>query len=363
MWFFKKKKENIHEEINPLKQKIYDDARRKMELNYLSQKQIEKVIANNQDVDFLDDEMKNELNYPDLEFLAKKLMPQNLKENNIRKNINDIDIVKAVCLGDIIGSRYEFTEHNYILSKTEELPPPQSHYTDDTVLSIATMKAIKENKTRPDFRKHYIEAYKQYPMAGYGSTFVGWALGTDIDNTKGYNSFGNGCAMRVSCIPAYYENIEDVIKHTISATMTTHNHIESIKGSVVIAVCIWMALHNYTKEDIYNYCKKHYLYSEKEQSLLVQQWSHFDLNTDLNSLSNEQSKTSLFVNYAVPFAIKCFYQTNSYEECMREILSHFGDTDTICAIAGGLCYAYHENIEFNTDIILKQYNVVEIINV
>jgi ADP-ribosylglycohydrolase len=90
----------------------------------------------------------------------------------------------------------------------------------------------------------------------------------------------------------------------------------------------------------------------KEKDLLVQKWSHFDLNTNLKTLSNEQSKISLFVNYAVPFAIKCFHQTNSYEECMREILSHFGDTDTICAIAGGLCYAYYGETEFNTNTTL-----------
>lgn len=47
---------------------------------------------------------------------------------------------------------------------------------------------------------------------------------------------------------------------------------------------------------------------------------------------------------------------------MREILSHFGDTDTICAIAGGLCYAYYEKTDFDIDTILKKYNIPRIIN-
>ena len=31
----------------------------------------------------------------------------------------------------------------------------------------------------------------------------------------------------------------------------THNHPEGIKGAVVTAVCIWMARHGKTKEDIF----------------------------------------------------------------------------------------------------------------
>lgn len=352
---FKRHRRTKNVEISPIKQKIYDEAKKKMNLNYLSLKQIEKIIRNNKDVDFLDDEIKTEMNYPDIHFLADKLQPS-IKKENKRKNIVPKDIVKATCLGDIIGSTYEFTDHDYSATKTEMLPPPYSHFTDDTVLSIATMNAILENKDNPDFRKHYIEEYKKFPIAGYGSSFIGWASGR-INNKNGYHSMGNGCAMRISFIASYYEDIQDVIKYTVKSCMTTHDHIESIKGSVVIAVCIWLALHNYTKEDIYDYCKEHYDYDTDTRKYLMYEWCQFDLRKELSSLSNEQSKETLFVNNAVPYAIKCFYETNSYEECMREILSHFGDTDTICAIAGGLCYAFYGKAEFDIEKILENNDV------
>lgn len=353
MWFFKKKRKTPP--ISPQLRKIYDDAQNKMKLNYLSPHQSEKVVSNNEDVDFLDEEMKTEMNYPDIDFLSVKLIPKNLKETNTRKDIDAKDVVKAVCLGDIIGYKYEFTPHNYEDVKAEILPPQPSRFTDDTVLSIATVNAVLENQDTPDFRKHYINAYKKYPMAGYGSAFVNWAL--NENNTKGYHSFGNGCGMRVAFIPAFYEDIEDVIKYTIASVMVTHDHIESIKSTVVLSVCIWMALHNYTKEEIFDYAREHYLYTKEEQELLINKWSHFNLDTDLSTLSNEESKVSLFANYAIPYAIKCFYETESYEDCMREILSHFGDTDTICAIAGGLCFAYYETTNMPIEQILQNNNL------
>ena len=81
----------------------------------------------------------------------------------------------------------------------------------------------------------------------------------------------------------------------------------------------------------------------------------------------------MFANYAVPFAIKCFLETNSYEECMREILKHFCDTDTICAIAGGFCYIYYneinwlpkkdmENVKAKFNFWIRDFYMQELIN-
>ena len=359
MLFFKKRKEKENKPVEDVfasyERKVREEAKDKMKLNYLSPAQIEKVIENNKDIDFLDDEIKTEMDYPDIEYLAEILMPE-VKEDMVRKDIPAEDVVKGAIVGDIIGSKYEFTEHDYAAARIEELPPEFAQFTDDTVLSIATMRAILENNKEPDFRQAYIDAYHKYPRAGYGSTFVGWALG-DKDNTAGYHSMANGCCMRISFIPAYYEDIKDVIKHTIKSVIVTHDHIESVKAAVVLSVCIWMALHNYTKEEIYDYCKKHYWYPHEDRRQLIYQWCQYDLNVDLSSLVINNQTESLYSNYAVPFAIKCFYETESYEECMREILSHFCDTDTICAIAGGLCYAYYGMMEFDMEEMMSKYNV------
>lgn len=297
------------------------------------------------------------MNCPDIWHLIRTTVP--VIRMNPRKNIKPKDIVMGAIIGDIIGSKYEFTDHNYVKSQYEELPPKRAFFTDDTVLSIATMAAVLEEPNRPNYRKHYIDAYKKYPRAGYGASFVDWAL-NEINNSKGYNSMANGAAMRLSFIPAYYEKLDDVMLQTAKSTMVTHNHVEAVKCSLILSVCIWMALHNYSKEDIKSYCTYQFTYTPEEQSKLYYGFTMFDWNQPLDELSNAMTRQTLYANNAVPFAIKCFLETESYEDCMREILSHYGDTDTICAIAGPLCVAYYGETGFDNLKILKDAQVDKI---
>ena len=43
----------------------------------------------------------------------------------------------------------------------------------------------------------------------------------------------------------------------------------------------------------------------------------------------------------VPQALYCFLISESFEDCMRTCVSIGGDTDTVCAIAGGIAEAYY----------------------
>ena len=168
--------------------------------------------------------------------------------------------------------------------------------------------------------------------------------------------------MRLSFIPSYYTTIDDVIKHTIQSTMVTHNNIEAVKGSAVLACCIWMALHNYSKDEIAEYVARHYLYKEEDLPYILDVYSPFPYEKTLKAISkiwSDFSRSTLYTNVAVPYAIKCFLETNSYVECMRSVLSRTGDTDTICAIAGGLCVAYYGETGLNNEEIISQTRNLE----
>ena len=343
MWFWKKKKSNL---LN-LPEQIREKARHAGRINGLSDQQIEDVIQKNQDLDFLESEMKNQMNYPDVEYLISIFVPQTIRRT-ARKPISVEDIITGVTCGDIIGSKFEFTTHDYAEARTMKLPARKSYHTDDTVLTKATWKAIQEAPEAPEFRQAYIDAYRKEKGAGYGSAFVAWAENEQMyytdgmeprqrDNTVGYHSCANGCAMRIAPIPAYYDDLPTAVKHAVASCMVTHNHVESVKATIILTVSMWMALHGYSKRDIYDYCATHYAMHDE----LFYKASQFDMNTELNDIPNAVVRNSLMANYAVPFAIKCFYQTSCFEDCMSEILAHYGDTDTICAIAGGLCVAFY----------------------
>ena len=104
-------------------------------------------------------------------------------------------------LGDIVGSRFEFKPHK---SEKFEFLTDECRFTDDTVLTVATADAILNQKPE---KQCYLKWGNKYPNAGYGERFKRW-LETETCppcNTHGYNSFGNGSAMRVSPLVGYTE--------------------------------------------------------------------------------------------------------------------------------------------------------------
>lgn len=100
--------------------------------------------------------------------------------------------------GDIIGSYYEtHCTKNYDFELQRD-----SSFTDDTVLTVATARAVLNNPepvTRFKLRKRgfeyaalYRQYYSYYPSAGFGIMFSEWARG---DVHKINRSYGNGAAI------------------------------------------------------------------------------------------------------------------------------------------------------------------------
>jgi len=91
--------------------------------------------------------------------------------------------------GDVMGSVFEW--HN-IKSTNFNLFSPNSTFTDDSVLTVATMDALI---SKADYAKVYQKYGRTYFNKGYGPHFHSWIYS---HNPKPYNSWGNGSAMRVS---------------------------------------------------------------------------------------------------------------------------------------------------------------------
>lgn len=281
------------------------------------------------DLQLIEIRKKLELN-PKLEYFLDNFKPDVIKENI---KIDENRVLKGVILGDIIGSKYEFSDHKPLT----QLIHRYAHFTDDTVMSIAVKEAILENEKEPDFAKYYKKFYKKYPRAGYGSSFTGWCIKSD---NSAYGSWANGSAMRVSFVGAHYKDIDDVIKYAYKSAAVTHNHFEGIKGAIVTAVCVWMCKNKYSKDEIKDYLFKHYGYTEEQLEIKTYGKMIYNLyEPDKNRFKHEGGVSCMFT---VPYAISCFIETNSPEECFFKILEHFCDADTVCAIAGGLIGAFYD---------------------
>lgn len=288
-------------------------------------------------------EMEESIYLIDFMDVLKRYKPSDYM--NARKNSSSRfrDVVYGTIYGDIAGSRLEF-----LLNEQERASAVKgnyisfnSSYTDDSLLTCATAGVIADHamdiknlsgvwdifreyryEDNP-FTEKYREYTLRYPDAGWGRHYYHWA----VEQTEHpYRSFGNGAAMRVSPIGAYFGNVEDVIYAAALSACCTHNHPEGIKGAVVAAMCVWLALNSYSKERIYHYMKHIYRNSEYFLDLTMQEL--------MENIPLEKHDTSCM--FAVPAAVICFHAAESYEGTIRNALSFFGDSNTIAAIAGEL---------------------------
>lgn len=227
-------------------------------------------------------------------------------------------------LGDIIGSRHEF---NNIKTKDFELFTRECKFTDDTVMTVAVAAALM--RCYSDYRNLSQETIdcmheigRKYPYCGYGGMFWEWMFS---DDQKPYGSFGNGSAMRVSPVGFIAKDVEEAKDLSYKVTCITHNHPEGLKGAEATAVAIVMARQGKSKEEIREVMERDYYKSEHTVD---------EYRKIIDGHGAETCQVSM------PEALQCFYEGTSYEDVMRNCVSIGGDSDTLCAIAGGIAEAY-----------------------
>lgn len=221
--------------------------------------------------------------------------------------------------GDIIGSVYEQRP-----IKTMEFPLFQSgsHFTDDTVLTVAIANAIL---AKVDYAASLRAFGRRYPLAGYGGAFFHWLF----DPGSGpYNSWGNGAAMRVSPVGFAFSTIDEVLLEAKKTAEVSHNHPEGIKGAQATALAVFLARTGAAKERI--------------QSEITRKFG-YDLSRTIDEI-RPQYRFDISCQGTVPEAITAFLESNDYEEAVRKAVSLGGDSDTLACIAGGIAQAFYQEI-------------------
>ncbi|MFO7881484.1 MAG: ADP-ribosylglycohydrolase family protein [Kosmotogaceae bacterium] len=221
--------------------------------------------------------------------------------------------------GDIIGSVYEG-----IHIKTTDFPLFQnsSIFTDDTVLTIAVADSILSGTKYEEKLKEY---FRRYPERGFGGMFMQWATS---ENTRPYNSWGNGSAMRVSPVGFAFDSIEKVLEESEKSAAVTHNHPEGIKGAQATAIAIFLARKHSSKKEIKDYISDNFNYDLSESLDSVKEWYSFDVSCQ----------------GTVPYALITFLESNDFEDAIRKSISLGGDSDTLACITGGIAQAYYKHI-------------------
>lgn len=226
--------------------------------------------------------------------------------------------------GDIVGSVYEFDN-----IKTKDFPlfSDLCEFTDDTVMTVAfadTLMQFDRVTDIDEFKRKLVKMFheygKSYPYAGYGGSFARWLA---QEENEPYGSFGNGSAMRTSAVAWYAESLDEALMLAKAGAEITHNHPEGIKGAIVTAGATYLARMGGGMEEIRKFVCKYY-----------------DMSFTLEEIRpiyefNETCQDT------VPQAMQAFFESESFEDAMRNGISIGGDSDTLCAICGSVAEAYY----------------------
>lgn len=232
-------------------------------------------------------------------------------------------------LGDIIGVPFEFDRNRPQSKDSFPLFCEDSHFSDDTVTTIAIADAIMASHNAKTNRSFYellgksLQRWcRKYPYSGYGTRFRNWIFKKD---PKPYGSSGNGAAMRVSAAGWICDNIYDTRECARTTAQVTHNHKEGIKGAMATACAIFLARNGQSKLAIKNYVETEFGY---------------DLNRTIDGMRPYYRHTEKIWE-TVPEAIIAFLESTDFESAIRNTVWLGGDVDTLGAIAGSIAEAYY----------------------
>jgi ADP-ribosylglycohydrolase len=221
--------------------------------------------------------------------------------------------------GDIIGSVHEGAG-----TKRKDFPlwPEGARFTDDTVLTIAVAEWLLEGGDLATGFHDYVAAY---PSAGYGGTFLAWALQRQREP---YGSWGNGAAMRVSPVGFAAASIDEVLVLAEQSAVVSHNHPEGIRGAQAVATAVYLARNGGSKDDIRHRISQ--LFGYRLDKTLDDIRPHYSFDVSCQG--------------SVPESLIAFLESTDYEDAVRNAISLGGDADTMACIAGGIAEAFYGGV-------------------
>ena len=255
----------------------------------------------------------------------------------------------GLSIGDALGSQFYVPSNRHHLS-SRSLPPTPWQWTDDTemacsvYLTLAIHHAIDQDTLaasfagRHDFDRGYGPATNRLlRLVRDGGDWR--VLAAELFNGAG--SWGNGAAMRVAPLGAYFagDPAAAARQAALSATVT-HTHREAVAGAIAVAVAAAYAASeslppgpfiDRTLEHV-PHGKVHDGIAEARRMLTVT-----DPETAAYFLGNGRAVAA---HDTVPFTIWAAARHRaSYEEGIWATAAAGGDIDTTCAIVGGIIAA------------------------
>lgn len=263
--------------------------------------------------------------------------------------------LNGIALGDCFGQTF-FVPDKIACQriKDREILKEPWHFTDDTVMAIGIYHILEKYReiNQDELAKVFAKNYALDWHRGYGGTAhsILRSIGEGKDWREvasavfdGMGSMGNGGAMRVAPIGAYFaDDLDKVLYYAKASAEVTHAHMEGIVGAMAAAVASALLLNKklgrYFGEGKAFLCDVADKLPESDtkykilSAVSIKKESSIDFVVSV--LGNGMELTA---QDTVPFCLWCAaYFYTSIEEALWTAVSALGDRDTICAIVGGM---------------------------
>ena len=262
----------------------------------------------------------------------------------------------GIALGDCFGQTFFVPDDEAARQRIKDraiLKEPW-HFTDDTVMAIGIYRILEKYKEiyQDELAKIFAGNYVLDWHRGYGGTahtiLRSIAEGKDWREAASevfdkMGSMGNGAAMRVAPVGAYFaDDLDKVLYYARASAEVTHAHMEGIAGAMAIAAASALLLN----KKLGCYFGEGKAFLRDVVDMLPESDTKYKILTAV-SLKRESSidfvvsvlgnGMKLTAQDTVPFCLWCAaYFYRSIEEALWTAVSALGDRDTICAIVGGM---------------------------
>ncbi|RYX84063.1 crystallin J1 [bacterium] len=251
------------------------------------------------------------------------------------------------------------SEDEFILTELVDLrridyTDPVWKWTDDTALAVEIVAELRDNgQINPDSLAHrFSKRYISQPNRGYGGAMhtllpqlrtQSWQVAAQ-SLFDGEGSYGNGSAMRVPPLGAYFaDDFDLLVEQARLSAIVTHSHDEGIAGAIATAVATGIAARLREEEaeieppDFLNQIIQYTPASEVKNRLI--ECRDFPENyTNEQVASIVGSGLAVACQDTVPFCCWCAATPESvyFSEALWLTVAGLGDRDTTCAIVGGI---------------------------
>ena len=261
--------------------------------------------------------------------------------------------LEGLSVGDAFGEQFFVDPYKVDdLIEARTLPAPPWHYTDDTEMALSIVAVLRQSGEADQDRMARSFAHRYDVRRGYGPAMHGilprmalpgaWpSLANGLFGGQG--SFGNGAAMRVAPLGAYFaDDLETVAAQAYASAVVTHAHPEAAAGAVAVAIAAAYAWRLRDVRPLPNRQEFLDLILPHVPEGVVREKIRHARNlapsaSVILAISALGNGSQISAQDTVPFVLWCAGQhLGSYEEALWLTVSGLGDRDTTCAIVGGI---------------------------